>query len=454
MIKYVLLSFIVLISSVLSVQAALFDNTYFGNHFQVRGTDLQLGAAPFRQDRSIVPEVDSTYELGTSSRQWLTIFTDNASSTNTTTSRLAVSLLASGECVQTAAGGYLTTTGAACGAGGGSEYLTHTFNINGTTMTASNSMTLVNFPDINATNATTAILVANTSASTSALTFGTASGSSIAITNGTSTRLAVQSLTSGNCVQAAAGGYLVTAADPCGSGGGSQYTTYAWTLSGSTLTATTASTIVDAGGEFLFTNATGTIGVFNTSASSTSLFFGTATGSILRVTTATSSLLDVATRLRVATTTPTNVFTVASTTGAALFTINGSNINGNLLTVASSTGTALFQVATSGQLTIGIYGGRTHLNATGSNPVVNNCGTSPSIVGNDTAGIITAGSGAITNCNLVFNQPYVSSPACVVSEETVALALQVTASSTGIQIIAGSSFESDVFSYICLGVSE
>ena len=366
-------------------------------------------------------------------------------------------------------------------------------------------------------NATGTIAVFSTSASTTALTFGTASGSSISVTNGTSTRLAVQSLTSGNCVQAAAGGYLVTVADPCGSGGGSQYTTYAWTLSGSTLTATTASTIVDIDGELLFTNATGTIGVFNTSASSTLIYFGTASGSLATIRNATTAvlvsqtsasstlvhfgtasgslatikqsttsigvfqttassttlffgdatgstinlqgfasttMLSVSTRIRVATTSPTHVLTIASTTGAALFTINGNNTNGNLLTVASSTGTALFQVATSGQLTIGIYGGRTHLNATGSNPVVNNCGTSPSIVGNDTAGIITAGSGAITNCNLVFNKPYVSSPACVVSEETVALALLVTASSTGMQIVAGSSFESDVFSYICMGVSE
>ena len=47
-----------------------------------------------------------------------------------------------------------------------------------------------------------------------------------------------------------------------------------------------------------------------------------------------------------------------------------------------------------------------HLGITGAVPLVDNCGAGPTIVGTDTAGTITVGSGTVTACHIWFNKAY------------------------------------------------
>lgn len=47
------------------------------------------------------------------------------------------------------------------------------------------------------------------------------------------------------------------------------------------------------------------------------------------------------------------------------------------------------------------------------------CGTTPSVVGTDTSGIVTEGT-STTSCALIFAQPYLQTPACVVVPQSIA----------------------------------
>jgi len=91
-----------------------------------------------------------------------------------------------------------------------------------------------------------------------------------------------------------------------------------------------------------------------------------------------------------------------------------------------------------------------HLTFEGSPPVVSACGTSPSIVGTDVAGKVTTGSGTVTSCVLTFATQWATTPACVVSEETAAVAIRGV-TSTAALVIAGADISSDVIHYICMG---
>lgn len=84
-------------------------------------------AAPVVQNfTNIEPFLTDTYDNGTSTLEWLHVFTKNASTTN-----LSVSSLSNGNCVQAGVGGLLTTTGSACGAGGGGSSTFGTTSLSG-----------------------------------------------------------------------------------------------------------------------------------------------------------------------------------------------------------------------------------------------------------------------------------------------------------------------------------
>lgn len=80
-------------------------------------------------------------------------------------------------------------------------------------------------------------------------------------------------------------------------------------------------------------------------------------------------------------------------------------------------------------------------------PALTSCGTSPSIVGNDTVGKLTTGSGA-TTCTLTFATAYNVAPACVVSTQGAATQMTFTTSTTA--LTATVDVASTVYNYICL----
>src|SRR5207237_1224447 len=51
-------------------------------------------------------------------------------------------------------------------------------------------------------------------------------------------------------------------------------------------------------------------------------------------------------------------------------------------------------------------------------PTIGTCGTSPSVIGTDTAGKATTGSTATTACTITFGTAFVTAPACVVSPDS------------------------------------
>lgn len=80
-------------------------------------------------------------------------------------------------------------------------------------------------------------------------------------------------------------------------------------------------------------------------------------------------------------------------------------------------------------------------------PALTTCGTSPSIIGNDTVGKVTTGSAA-TTCTMTFNVAYNVAPACVVSAQGTATQPTFTTSTTALTMSV--DIASTVYNYICL----
>jgi hypothetical protein len=58
---------------------------------------------------------------------------------------------------------------------------------------------------------------------------------------------------------------------------------------------------------------------------------------------------------------------------------------------------------------------RGHLHASGTAPTLSGCGTSPSVLGNDQAGVIVTGTGTPTSCTLTFVSSFLQTPSCVLA---------------------------------------
>lgn len=80
-------------------------------------------------------------------------------------------------------------------------------------------------------------------------------------------------------------------------------------------------------------------------------------------------------------------------------------------------------------------------------PVLSSCGTSPSILGNDTVGKLTTGSAA-TTCTITFSVAYNVAPACILQTQGAATQPTYTTSTTAITVTV--DIASTVYNYICL----
>lgn len=84
-------------------------------------------------------------------------------------------------------------------------------------------------------------------------------------------------------------------------------------------------------------------------------------------------------------------------------------------------------------------------------PALTSCGTSPAIVGTDTAGTVTMGTGTPTGCVITFNVAYTAAPHCVVSWIATPLASQSYATSTAAITLTQTATSSNVVKYACVG---
>lgn len=92
-----------------------------------------------------------------------------------------------------------------------------------------------------------------------------------------------------------------------------------------------------------------------------------------------------------------------------------------------------------------------HIITGGATPTVSACGTTPTIVGNDTAGLITAGGGTETACTITFTTPWINAPICVANDNGAVLALEPKTTTTTLTLTAASTFASSTLSYMCMG---
>jgi hypothetical protein len=96
-----------------------------------------------------------------------------------------------------------------------------------------------------------------------------------------------------------------------------------------------------------------------------------------------------------------------------------------------------------------------HQITTGATPAVgsgsSDCGTSPSIGGNDSAGRVTVGSANGGSCTITFVSPWPNPPVCSVFDETTGTLVRPMAASTATVALTGTFADGDVLAYQCVG---
>lgn len=138
---------------------------------------------------------------------------------------------------------------------------------------------------------------------------------------------------------------------------------------------------------------------------------------------------------------------VSTTSPFAKFSIHANAVDTNqvLFAIGSSTATAtstLFSVTNTG-----------HLIASSTSPVLSACGTSPTMVGDDSHGTVTTGATA-NGCTVTFSRAYTVAPVCAVTSQTGSVvntfsyAVTVSTLTTTETAIGGGKFD-----YICYGLT-
>lgn len=112
--------------------------------------------------------------------------------------------------------------------------------------------------------------------------------------------------------------------------------------------------------------------------------------------------------------------------------------------------TSMFTIASSSNVSIFNIDSRSHIvtaSSTATTPVLSTCGTSPIIVGNDTAGTVTEGTVA-SGCTITFTVPYVVAPHCVVSYQS-GLSASYTTTASALTITNIGALSSTNIDYHC-----
>lgn len=127
--------------------------------------------------------------------------------------------------------------------------------------------------------------------------------------------------------------------------------------------------------------------------------------------------------------------------------------SGNIVVHPGSGGSAQGQILFNGNMQLnGLV--NSHIVFAGTAPTVTaNCGTSPSVVGNDVAGIITVGGGgADANCQLTFHTPWGNPPVCQVSTDTDQLTFIIAPTTTTVDFTGALALTAgSKLAYHCVG---
>jgi hypothetical protein len=101
---------------------------------------------------------------------------------------------------------------------------------------------------------------------------------------------------------------------------------------------------------------------------------------------------------------------------------------------------------------LGMFG---HQITTGATPALgsgsSDCGTSPSIGGNDSVGRVTVGAASGGRCTITFVSPWPNPPVCSAFDETNPILIRPIANSSASMVLTGTFAAGDVLDYSCLG---
>lgn len=110
-------------------------------------------------------------------------------------------------------------------------------------------------------------------------------------------------------------------------------------------------------------------------------------------------------------------------------------------TISSQTGTLVYGVQYDG-----------HIVSSGTTPSMGTCGSTPSVNGTDTAGVITVGSGVVTSCTMNFANVWANPPVCVESDNSTAVTGDITTTTTSsITFGFSATLGGGQVNYICFG---
>lgn len=144
-----------------------------------------------------------------------------------------------------------------------------------------------------------------------------------------------------------------------------------------------------------------------------------------------------------------NSFSVGSSSPFAKLSVhvNNGDTSTSLFVLASSTATAtttLFKITNTG-----------HKIASSTTPTLTSCGTTPSMVGDDTHGEITIGSVSATGCTITFANAWTVAPICTISNQAMSItsALTYTITNIAITLSQATGFTGDKIDYICEGLT-
>ena len=85
----------------------------------------------------------------------------------------------------------------------------------------------------------------------------------------------------------------------------------------------------------------------------------------------------------------------------------------------------------------------------GASPSMGTCGSSPSVAGNNSLGVITVGNGAVTSCSLNFSTTLDEAPKCLASISDSSLTFSIAVTTTGFTVTTSSSIGSGKIFYLC-----
>lgn len=109
--------------------------------------------------------------------------------------------------------------------------------------------------------------------------------------------------------------------------------------------------------------------------------------------------------------------------------------------LSTTTGSDIFRVDAFG-----------HVSVPGPSPTLSSCGTTPTVVGSDSAFEITVGSVAATGCTATFAHAFSVAPVCTVTNQTVSVANAMTYTvSASAVVISQTGLTSDKVDVICTG---